>query len=127
MFTLLHDADQTQLDTLLEVVRVARPDDPVNVSGRGWDDGRQRCSLPGESVPGPGGVDTDGDRFLSNVPIGGPTTSAGRGVLIDDEAGLAFTGAPSPAAARRLSDPAGAAADTPDLRLASVTTIGPVP
>lgn len=47
--------------------------------------------------------------------VAAPTTSAGRGVLIDDEAGLAFTGAPSPAAARRLSDPAGAAADTPDL------------
>ena len=36
MFTLLHDGDQTQLDTLLEVVRVARPDDPVYVPGRGW-------------------------------------------------------------------------------------------
>ena len=36
MFTLLHVGDQTHLDTLLEVVRVARPDDPVYVPGRGW-------------------------------------------------------------------------------------------
>jgi len=36
MFTLLRNGDHTQLDTLLEVVRVARPDDAVYVSGRGW-------------------------------------------------------------------------------------------
>jgi len=36
MFTLLHDGDQTQLDTMVQVVRVARPDDPVYVPGRGW-------------------------------------------------------------------------------------------
>ena len=36
MFTLLRNGDQTQLDTLLEVVRVAGPDDPVYVSGHGW-------------------------------------------------------------------------------------------
>jgi hypothetical protein len=36
MFTLLRNGDPTQMDTLLEVVRVARPEDPVYVSGRGW-------------------------------------------------------------------------------------------
>ena len=36
MFTLLRNGDQTQLDTLLEVVQVARADDPVYVPGRGW-------------------------------------------------------------------------------------------
>ena len=36
MFTLLRNGDQTQLDTLIEVVRLAHPDDAVYVSGRGW-------------------------------------------------------------------------------------------
>lgn len=36
MFTLLRDGDQTQVDTLLEVVLVADPQDPVYVFGRGW-------------------------------------------------------------------------------------------
>ena len=36
MFTLLRNGDQTQLDTLLEVARVARADDPVYVPGHGW-------------------------------------------------------------------------------------------
>lgn len=46
MFTLLLDADQTQLDTLLEVVRVARPDDPVNVSGCGGPDNQRGTWRP---------------------------------------------------------------------------------
>ena len=36
MFTLLRNGDQTQLDTILEVVQAARADDPVYVPGRGW-------------------------------------------------------------------------------------------
>jgi hypothetical protein len=36
MFTLLRNGGKTKLDTVLEVVRVARPDDAVYVSGRGW-------------------------------------------------------------------------------------------
>ena len=36
MFTVLRNGDPTQLDTILEVVRVAHPEDPVYVSGRGW-------------------------------------------------------------------------------------------
>ena len=36
MFTLLRNGDQTQLETLIEVVRLAHPDDAVYVSGRGW-------------------------------------------------------------------------------------------
>jgi hypothetical protein len=36
MFTLLRNGDPTELDTVLEVVRVAHPDDAVYVSGRGW-------------------------------------------------------------------------------------------
>jgi hypothetical protein len=36
VFTLPSNGDQTNLDTVLEVVRVAHPDDPVYVSGRGW-------------------------------------------------------------------------------------------
>ena len=36
MFTLLGKGGQTELDNLLEVVRVARTDDPVYVSGHGW-------------------------------------------------------------------------------------------
>jgi|GEM_PF-2848213 len=36
MFTLPRNGDQTDLDTVLEVVQVAHLDDPVYVSGRGW-------------------------------------------------------------------------------------------
>ena len=36
MYTLLRNGDQTHLDTLLEVVQAAHPDDPVYVPGRGW-------------------------------------------------------------------------------------------
>jgi hypothetical protein len=36
MFTLLNNGDQTEVDDLLDVLKLARPDEPVYVSGRGW-------------------------------------------------------------------------------------------
>ena len=36
MFTLLTNGDRSQLDDLNDVLRIARPDDPVYVATRGW-------------------------------------------------------------------------------------------
>jgi hypothetical protein len=36
MFTLLTNGDRSRLDDLNDVLRIARPDDPVYVATRGW-------------------------------------------------------------------------------------------